>query len=141
MTETIDYTKFFKTMMDGSMFDPQSTSQAFSKAGSYGAQFSKIAFDTISKSADLTNEWVKDSLSKMEPLTEPESEASDYFKKSTEAMTAQVQAAPEHIAKFAEVAKSAQIASLELMMSAGSEAREAASETATKVKKSVEEAA
>jgi len=34
-------------------------------------------------------------------------------------MSAQAQATPEHVAKFAEVAKSAQMATVELMMAAG----------------------
>ena len=90
-------------------------------AAEFGAKFNKIALDTAEKNAELANAWMKDSLGKYAAFTKVQAEPADYAKVASEVATAQAQATPEHVAKFAEVAKSAQMATVELMMAAGKE--------------------
>ena len=121
MTKTIDYTKAFQDMFAGKFADMNAVNDLVQDAAEFSAKFNKIALDAAEKNAELSNAWLKDSLSKYGVFTKTQAEPADYDKVAADVAAAQAQAAPEHIAKFAEVAKSAQMATVELVMAAGKE--------------------
>lgn len=121
MTKTIDYTKAFQDMFAGKFGDMNAVNDMVRDAAEFGAKFNKIALEAAEKNVELSNEWMKDSLSKYGAFTKVQSEPAEYAKVAADVVSAQAQAAPEHFAKFAEVAKSAQMATVELMMAAGKE--------------------
>lgn len=135
MTKTPDYTKMFQDMFAGKFGDVKAVNEMVQSAAEYGAKFNKIALDAAEKNAELSNAWMKDTLSKYGAFTKTQSEPADYAKVAADVMTAQAQAAPEHVAKFAEVAKSAQMATVELMMAAGKDMQAEIADTAKKVSK------
>jgi hypothetical protein len=121
MTTTPDFTKMFQDMFAGKFGDVKSVNDMFKNASEFGAKFNKIALDTAEKNAELSQAWMKDSLSKYAVFSKAQSEPAELAKVAAEVASAQAQATPEHVAKFAEVAKSAQMATVELMMAAGKE--------------------
>jgi len=137
MSKSPDFTQFFKD----SYFDVKSMAQVYARANEYGAKFSKINLEAAEKSLDLANAWIKDSLGKLDVLTKPESEPTELARTLTEVASSQFQAAPEYIAKYTDVARSAQIAAIELFMTAGAEAQSEAVSTAKKAGAKVADAA
>ncbi|WP_075997699.1 hypothetical protein [Salaquimonas pukyongi] len=121
MTKTIDYTKTFQDMFAGKFADVNAVNDLVRDAAEFGAKFNKIALDAAEKNVELSNAWMKDSLGKYGAFTKVQSEPAEYAKVAADVASAQAQAAPEHFAKFAEVAKSAQMATVELVMAAGKE--------------------
>lgn len=121
MTKTIDYTKTFQDMFAGKFADVNAVNDLVRDAAEFGAKFNKIALDAAEKNVELSNAWMKDSLGKYSAFTKVQSEPAEYAKVAADVASAQAQAAPEHFAKFAEVAKSAQMATVELVMAAGKE--------------------
>jgi phage-related protein len=119
MTTTPDFTKMFQDMFSGKMGDMKAVNDMVKDAAEFGAKFNKIALETAEKNAELSTAWVKESLGKYSAFTKVQGEPADYAKVVSEVVSAQAQATPEHVAKFAEVAKSAQMATVELMMAAG----------------------
>jgi hypothetical protein len=119
MTNTNDYTKMFQDMFAGKFGDTKGVNDMVRNAAEFGAKFNKIALETAEKNAELANSWMKDSLGKYAAFTKVQAEPAEYAKVVSEVAAAQAQATPEHVAKFAEVAKSAQMATVELMMAAG----------------------
>lgn len=132
MSKTPDPLEYFKAIMNDGMMDVNSASAMFAGASEYAAKLSKIALEAAEKSAELSNAWTKQSLKKLEAFGEPLSEPTQIAKISSEIAAAQAQEAPEHLAKFAEVAKSAQMATIELLMSAGREAQNGVADAAKK---------
>ena len=104
-------------------------------AAAFGAKFNKIAVETAEKNAELSSAWVKESLGKYSAFSKVQGEPADYAKVVSEVVSAQAQATPEHVAKFAEVAKSAQMATVELMMAAGKDLQNEVVKTANTVTK------
>jgi len=121
MTNTPDYSKMFQDMFAGKFGDTKAVNDMVKDAAEFGAKFNKIALETAEKNAELSTAWMKDSLTKFDAFTKVQAEPADYAKVTADVVSAQAQATPEHVAKFAEVAKSAQMATVELMMAAGKE--------------------
>lgn len=135
MTKTVDFTKAFQDMFAGKFGDMNAVNDMVRDAAEFTAKFNKIALDTAEKNAELSSAWMKDTLAKYAAFTKVQAEPADYAKVAADVVSAQAQAAPEHVAKFAEVAKSAQMATVELMMAAGKEFQaEAAKVAKTAVK-------
>ncbi len=118
MTNT-DYTAFFQDMMSGKGFDMPAANDMFGTLTAYQAKLNRIALDAAEKNAELSYGWMKDTLSKMEVFADPKADPSEMAKSAADAMTSTMRAAPEHVAKFAEVAKQAQTDTVEVMMQAG----------------------
>ena len=114
-----DYTAFFQDMMSGKGFDMPAANDMFGAMTAYQAKLNKIALDAAEKNAELSYGWMKDTLSKMEVFAQPKGDPSEMAKSAAEAMTSAMRAAPEHMSKFAEVAKQAQTDTVEVMMDAG----------------------
>ena len=92
----------------------------------------------LKKNAELSQAWTKDTLSKLEVATEVQKDPSDYAKVVSDIASSQAQTAPEHIAAFAEVAKKAQMDTVELMLATGKNVRD---EATAVVKKATKKAA
>jgi hypothetical protein len=121
MTKTPDYSKMFQDMFAGKFGDTKAVNDMVTDAAEFGAKFNKIALEAAEKNTELSTAWMKDTLGKFEAFTKVQGEPADYAKVAADVASAQAQATPEHVAKFAEVAKSAQMATVELMMAAGKE--------------------
>lgn len=127
-----DFTKAFEKAFASV---PANYDEAFKTMTSYGQKFSEIALEATKKNLEVAEKWNKETLANAEKMIKVQDEASDYAKAATEFATAQAQAAPEHVAAFAEVAKKAQMETVDLMMAAGKDMQNEASKAAKKATK------
>ena len=116
-----DYTKNFEKMMSQS---PIKIVEAMKSVMDYNAKFGKIALDTVKKNTELSQTWAKESLSALDPFVKSTEKPEDFMKIATDYVSSQTQSTPKHIAEFAEVAKKAQLETIDLMMKAGKDAQE-----------------
>lgn len=133
--QTNEFTKaienFFAAVpMDMSAFDDVAKNTA-----EFNSKLSQIALEAAEQNAELTSSWTKETLVKLEELTKVKKDPADYANAVSEFATSQAQSSPEHVAAFAEVAKKAQMETIELLM-AGSKELQAKATAATKKKAS-----
>jgi len=98
----------------------------------FNSKLSKIALDTFKKNAELSQEWSKETLNALENLTKTQKNPSDYSKVINDFITQQTQSSPKHLAELAEIAKKAQLDTIDLYMTAGKEINEEMTKTAKK---------
>ena len=130
-----DYTKNFEKMMSQS---PIKFDDAMRSVMDYNSKFGKIALDTVKKNTELTQAWAKESLSALDPFVKSTEKPEDFMKVATDYVSSQTQNTPKHIAEFAEVAKKAQLETIDLMMKAGKDAQEELSSVTKKATSSKE---
>ncbi|MGC8203261.1 Phasin [Aliiroseovarius sp. PTFE2010] len=124
MAKTDDYTKMMKDMMGAFPVDMSAMQEAFKTQASFGEKMSKVALEAADKSAEISGKWTKETLAKMEDLTKVKAEPTDYTKAMTDFASAQAEIVTEKLAAFADVAKTVQMETIELMMAAGKDVGE-----------------
>ena len=87
------------------------------------------------KSAEISNKWTKETLSRLSTISKAKTDPADYVKVMTEFASAQAEVAAENMAAFAEVAKKVQTDTVDLMMTAGKDFSEDASAAVKKATK------
>ena len=103
---------------------PIKVDEAMKSIMDYNSKFGKIALDTVKKNTELSQTWAKESLSALDPFVKSTEKPEDFMKIATDYVSSQTQSTPKHIAEFAEVAKKAQLETIDLMMKAGKDAQE-----------------
>ena len=98
----------------------------------FNSKLSKITLDTIKKNTKLSQEWSKETLNSLETFTKTQKNPSDQSKVINDFITQQTQSSPKHIAEFAELAKKAQLDTIDLYMSDGKEINDDMTTPATK---------
>ncbi|MEM5542245.1 phasin, PhaP [Sulfitobacter sp. AS92] len=141
MTKTPDMTAMFKDVMGAFPVDNAAMQDAFKNTASLNERLSGVAFDAAEKSADISSTWTKETLARMTEMTKVKAEPADYAKAMTEFASASAEAAAEHMAAFAEVAKKVQMETVELMMAAGKDMQNEATAVATKTAENAQAAA
>ena len=135
MTKTVDMTAMFKDVMGAFPVDTSAMEGSFKTAASLNEKLSGVALDAAEKSSEISSKWAKDTLGKMADMTKAKAEPADYAKAMTDFASANAEAAAEHMAAFAEIAKKVQMDTVELMMAAGKDMQE---ETTAAVKKATD---
>lgn len=133
--QTPDFTKAFENLFASA--DTTAFNDVFKNAAEFNSKISDIAIKAAEKNAELSQAWTKETLNKLETVTKPQTDPKEYAQVITDFTTAQAKATPEHITAFAEVAKKAQMDTIELLLSAGQEAQTKAT---TAVKKTTRKA-
>ena len=98
----------------------------------FNSKLSKIAIDTFKKNSEITQEWSKETLTALEKLTKTQKNPNDYTKVVNDFVVEQSQSSPKHLAEYAEIAKKAQLETIDLYMTAGKELNEEMTKTAKK---------
>jgi len=124
MAKTQDFTAVFKDMMGSFPVDTKAMEDAFKTQTTLAEKMSAVSLDAAHKSTELSAKWAADTLSKMQELTKAKAEPADYAKSMTDFASASAESAAEHMAAFAEIAKSVQTKTMELMLAAGKDASE-----------------
>ena len=107
-----DYSKNFEKIMAQS---PIKLDEAMKSLMDYNTKVGKIALDTVKKNADLSQVWAKESLTALDPFVKSPEKPEDFMKMATDYVSSQAQSAPKHMAEFAEVAKKAQLETIDLI--------------------------
>ncbi len=141
MAKTQDMTAMFKDMMGAFPVDTKAMEASFKTTTTLNEKLSGVALNAVEKSNEISSKWTKDTLAKMSEMSKAKAEPADYAKAMTDFASASAEAAAEHMAAFAEVAKKVQMDTVELMMAAGKDMGEDATAAMTKAGQDVQAAA
>ncbi len=119
MANNQDFTAIFKDMMGSFPVDTKNMEEAFKTQSSLAEKLSAANLEAAQKSTELSAKWTQDTLAKFGEVTRAKSEPADYAKSMSDFASASAEAAAEHMAAFADIAKKLQTETLELMLSAG----------------------
>ncbi|MEM5475861.1 Phasin [Pacificibacter sp. AS14] len=119
MAANEDFTKIMKDMMGAFPIDVTSFQEGFKTNASLSDKMSKVAISAAEKSSEISSKWTKETLAKVSDITGAKDEPADYSKAFTDFASAQAELAAENMAAFAEVAKTVQMETVELMLAAG----------------------
>ncbi|NSX54156.1 phasin family protein [Parasulfitobacter algicola] len=114
-----DFTAIMKDMMGAFPVDTKAMQDAFKTQASLSEKMSSVALEAAGKSAELSSKWTKDTITKMSAITKVKEDPADYSKAMTDFASASAEAAAEHMAAFAEIAKKVQMETVELVLAAG----------------------
>ncbi len=104
--------------------DTKAYEDVFKNAADFNAKLGKVAVDAARKNAELTNAWTQDVLARFDNANTARGNPVEYAAAASEFATAEVRALPERLAQFAEVAKTAQLHTVDLLISAGKTVQE-----------------
>lgn len=139
----------FADMFKDLNVDMSAFNDVFKNTAALSEKFSSVALAAAEKNAEISNKWAKDTLGKLSTVSKAQDEPADYSKAVTDFASASAEAASEHVAAFAEVAKKVQLETVELLLAAGKDAqveataavKKAATEATDAVKKAAKKAA
>jgi hypothetical protein len=114
-----DMSKTMQDMMGAFPVDSKAMQDAFRTQAQLGERLSKVYLEAAEKSAEISSNWIKSTLSKMGEVSTVKEDPSDYAKSMTDFASASAELAAEHMSSYGEIAKRAQGESVELMMAAG----------------------
>ena len=103
-----DYVAMMKDMMGKLPVDTSAMDNLFRSQSALAEKMSAVAIEAAQKSTDLSARWAQDTLSKLSTMTQAKAEPADYAKSVTDFLAASAEAAAEHMAAFAEIAKRVQ---------------------------------
>jgi hypothetical protein len=116
---TNEFTKMVQDMMAMMPMDNKAMQGMFKTQAAFGEKFAKVVLEAAEKSAEVSTQWTKSTLAKLGDVAAAKPEPTDYAKSMTDFASASAEAASEHMAAFAEIAKRVQMDTIELMMAAG----------------------
>ncbi|RPE71008.1 phasin protein [Pacificibacter maritimus] len=140
MAANDDFTKMMKDMMGAFPVDMTAFQDGFKTNASLGDKMSKVAISAAEKSSEISAKWTKETLAKVSDITAVKDEPTDYTKALTDFASAQAEFAAENMAAFAEVAKTVQMETVELMLAAGKDMSEDVTAAAKKATEEVTKA-
>ncbi|WP_420859145.1 phasin family protein [Marivivens marinus] len=132
MAKTQDLTAVFKDMMGAFPVDTKAMEDAFKTQTSLTEKLSGVALDAAKKSTDLSAKWANDTLAKLATVSKAKADPADYAKSMTDFASASAEAAAEHMAAYAEIARKVQTETLELVLAAGKKTSEEMTSAAQK---------
>lgn len=138
MAKAQDFTATMKDFMGAFPVDTKGMEDMFRTHAELGEKLSGVALDAVGKSAEISNNWTKATLARMNDMAKAKAEPADYAKSLADFASANAEVAAENMAAFAEVAKKVQMETVELMMSAGKSLQD---ETSNAVKKATDDMA
>lgn len=127
MAKTQDFNAVMKDIMGSFPVDTAAMEDAFKNTASLNEKLSGVALGAAEKSAEISNKWTKDTISKLSEMAKVKADPADYAKAVTDFASASAEVAAENMAAFAEIAKKVQTDTVELMMAAGKDITEEAS--------------
>ncbi|MFC3053008.1 phasin, PhaP [Kordiimonas pumila] len=139
--DTPDFTKAFETFFKAVPKDASAFEGAFKSTSEFASKYSDIVIGAAQKNVDLSAAWTKATLNSFDKMAKPQDEVGAYAKVASDTYTDMMQTAPERIADYAEIAKQAQLDTIELFMAAGKKSATTATKAAAKVPAKAEAAA
>lgn len=124
-----DMNSMMKDMMGAFPVDTKSMEDVFKNQAALGEKLSSVCLSAAEKSTEIQTNWTKSTLEKLAEMSRAKTEPADYAKALSDFASANAEVAAENMAAFAEVAKRVQSETVELMMSAGRDIQEDASQS------------
>ncbi|PWE32007.1 Phasin [Maritimibacter sp. 55A14] len=129
-----DYTKAFSDLMESFPTDFSALQDAFRNSAELGEKMTSVALAAAEQSAELSNKWTKETLSRVGEATTAKTDPADYTRAASDLASSSVESASENLAAFAEIAKRVQMETIELMLAAGRDAAQSATPGTKKAK-------
>ena len=139
MVNAQDFTKSIQDMMSKIPTDTKAFHDAFKTQAALAEKMAKAALDAAEKSTEISSAWAKSAIAKTSDLAASKPEPTDYAKSAGDFASAAAEMAAENLAAFAEVAKKLQMETVELMLAAGKEVSDEASNAVKKATAEVTE--
>jgi hypothetical protein len=140
-SKTQDFSAIMKDMMGAFPVDTKAVEDAFKSNTTLAEKLSGVALDAANKSTELSAKWTQDTIAKVADLSKAKEDPAEYAKSVTDFASQAAEAAAEHMAAYAEIAKKVQTETLELMMAAGKDMSEDMTKAAKKATAEVTAAA
>ena len=134
----MDFTSAFEKFFTAS---PVNYSDMVKNMVETNTKFAEIAMETAKKNAELSQAWASETFSEVESLMKASAEPAEFKKVATDFISSQAKSSSEHMSAFAEVAKNAQMETVELMLATGAEMQAEVTEAAKKATKTATKAA
>ncbi|OYX42041.1 MAG: Phasin [Rhodobacterales bacterium 32-67-9] len=141
MQKAQDFTKVMQDFTASLPFDAKAFQETFKSSAAFGEKMTKVALEAAEKSSEISSKWTKDTIAKVGTLAKVKEEPTDYSKALSDFASAAAEMAAENLAAFAEVAKKAQMETVELMLAAGKDISEDATAAVKKAQADVTSAA
>ncbi|MEZ5778137.1 MAG: Phasin [Paracoccaceae bacterium] len=141
MQKTQDFTKVMQDMASTFPFDAKAFQDTFKTSAVLGEKMTKVALEAAEKSNEISAKWNKETIAKVGALSKVKDEPTDYSKAFSDFAAAAAEMAAENLAAFADVAKRAQMETVELMLAAGKDFSEDATAAVKKAQTEVTTAA
>ena len=133
-----DMNKMWTEMLGSFPVDTSAWRDAYRTQTELAEKMSRIVLDAAETSTDISAQWTKDTIAKMQGVTAVRDEPADYGKAMTDFASAQAEMTAETVARFAEIAKKVQTETVEVMLSVG---KDSADKATAYGKKAADEAA
>ena len=141
MVKTEEFAKNVADMMSAFPMDPMAFQDALRSQASLTEKMSNVVLKAAEQSTEVSNKWAKQTLSRLAPIAKAKEGPTDYAKGVTDFASASAEMAAEHMAAFAEIAKKAQVETVELLMSASKTATQEATAAVQKAASDINTAA
>jgi len=141
MQKTQDFSKVMQDMAASFPFDAKALQDTFKTSAVLGEKMTKVALEAAEKSNEISSKWAKETIAKVGSLAKVREEPTDYSKAVSDFASAAAEMAAENLAAFSEVAKKAQMETVELMLAAGKDFSEDATAAVKKASTEVTTAA
>ncbi|MCZ0964251.1 Phasin [Paracoccus benzoatiresistens] len=119
MTMIPDFTKTMQDVMASFPSDMSSIQDALRSQSLLGEKLARVALAAAERSTEISARWAKDSITRMGELAAVRQEPSDYAKAVSDFASRSAELAAEHMAAYAEIAKTVQTDTVNLMLTAG----------------------
>ena len=140
MANTPDFTKAFQDMIGKFPVDTSSFQEAFRTQSALNERLTRISLQAAERSAEISAQWTKDTIARFGELTASKEEPAEYAKAVSDFASAAAEAAAEHMAAYAEVAKQVQMDTVDLMLTAGKDIAADAQKVAEKASRDTQAA-
>ncbi len=141
MQKAQDFTKIMQDVAGKFPFDTKAFQDQFRSTAVLGERVARVALEAAEKSNEISAKWTRDTITRVGTLTRVKEEPADYSKAVSDFAAAAAEMAAENLAAFAEVAKRAQMETVELMLAAGKDFSEDATAAVKKAQADVTTAA
>lgn len=136
-TNTPDFTKMINDMMQSFPMDNNAFGDAFKHQAAFGEKLAHVVLSAAEKSVDLNDKAMKDMLAKVGELTAAKADPAEYASAVQNFASAASEMATENMNAFAEIAKSVQAETMEVVMTAAKDSQEEATAAMKKATESM----
>jgi len=141
MTNADDYTRMMKDMMGAMPMDDAALQNAFKSQAAMMERMTRVALEAAEKSTEVSTKWTRATLEKAGETATTKDDPADYSKAMTDFASAQSELASQHASEFAEIARKLQMDTMEVLMAAGKDMQDTATETARTATEAADKAA
>ena len=138
MNTAHDFAQTMKGFAGAFPVDAKAAADAFKTHAAFGERMSALMLQAAERTADISGKWTRETLARISDVAKVKEDPSDYAKALADFATGSAETAAENLAAYAEVAKTAQLDGVELVISAGRDVQESATAT---LRKATDEAA